>query len=285
MKIKKDDIKTIIIVVAVCLLCVILVLILNIKSNVEKFTSVDEYGIYFSKVNEINSYINYVASGDSVAVYNLLDKKYIEDNIITYDNVLEYVDGYSVTSFVNIKNMDYVKIGNNVIYYIKGRIYDSTFEKDILVDDDFSIVMLYDYDNLSYSLYPINDNYKEVINGIKDINIDGNQYNKIKDTQLIEKEQVCVIYYSDFINRLDNNIEELYTMLDKDMLKRFRSVDSFKKYIDENYGLISALADQCRMQEIEDNRVYTVIDSNKNMYIFTEESIMNYKVEIYFNES
>ena len=35
------------------------------------------------------------------------------------------------------------------------------------------------------------------------------------------------------------------------------------------------------MEKIKDNRVYSVIDKNENKFVFNEESIMNYKVDIY----
>ena len=44
---------------------------------------------------------------------------------------------------------------------------------------------------------------------------------------------------------------------------------------------MSTSADKCFMKKIKDNRVYSVIDKNENKFVFNEESIMNYKVDIY----
>ena len=48
---------------------------------------------------------------------------------------------------------------------------------------------------------------------------------------------------------------------------------------------ISSEADKCLLEKIKDKRVYSVIDTNGNKFVFNEEYIMNYKVDLYLNEN
>lgn len=279
---KKDDIKTIVVVVVVCVICLTIGLILNHKSNFEKLSPVNEYGVFFSEVRYINNFINYVSNNDDIGVYNLLDEKYIEENNISYDNVLEYVDDYPRMSSFKANSIEYVKLGSNVtLYYVKGDVYQNDFESERLVDEDVSIVLINDFDNLSFSIYPVEDNYKSVINDLKRVNVEVNDYNKIVNTDLIDKEQVCVLYYSDFMNMLMNNIEKSYDYLSDDMKNRYTTTDSYIDFVNGNNDLFSTNADKCRVDEVDEKRVYSVIDENGNEYSFTEESVMIYKVSFY----
>jgi len=282
---KKDDIKTIIVVVVVCVVCLTIGLVLNLKSNFDKLSPVSEYGVFFSEVKYINNYLNYISNNDKEGVFNLLNVKYIEENNINYDNVLEYVDNYSGSCSVKVTDMNYVKLKSNItLYYVKGKVYKNDFEGEILVDDNFSVVLINDFDNLSFSIYPVSDNYKKIINNMKNVKIAVNDYNKITNTELISKEQMCVIYFSDFINKLLFDYEKSYNLLSNNMKNNYTTVDSYVNYVNNNGDLFSTTADKCKLEQNDDKRVYTVIDSNENTYVFTEEYIMNYKVDFYLKE-
>lgn len=282
---KKDDVRTFIVIIGVCIVCVVIVLLLNIKSNTDRLIAVDEYNVFFSNVNYINNYFNYIASDNSEAVYSVLYDGYIEENQITYDNVLDKVNDYSINSSFGAHSMDVVQIGNNYIYYIGGRVYENDYFGKKIIDENFDILLIVDFDNLSYSLYPVDNDYEKVLNGIKKFSIDNNNYNNIKKSELINKEQVCVIYLADFINNITMNIDQSYKLLSDDMKKVYSTVDSYNNYVNQNMRLFSTTADKCKLEDIDDNRVYTVIDNNENTYVFTEESIMNYKVDFYLKES
>ena len=79
---KKDDIKTLIVVILVCVIPLAIVLILNIKSNSDKLAAVSEYNDYFSIVSSVNKYVNYASSNNKEAIYSLLDEDYISNNEI-----------------------------------------------------------------------------------------------------------------------------------------------------------------------------------------------------------
>lgn len=284
---KRDDIKTFLVIASVCIICVIIALIISRKSNFEKLEPVNEYNVYFSNVNYINNFISNIASDNNEAVYDLLDNKYIEKNNINTDNVLDVVGDYSILSSFSADSMSFVQVKDNFIYYVKGSIYESGYDESrTLIDDDFSVIISTDSNNTSFSLYLVNNrNYKGIINNIKNVNIINNGNNNISKLELINKESVCAIYLTDFVNNISMDIEKSYDLLSDDMKKIYTSIDSFKEYIGNNFNLITTSGDKCKLDNIEDNRVYTVIDSNNNTYVFTEETIMNYKVDFYFKES
>lgn len=284
-RISKDDIKTLIVVVLVCAICVSLVLLLNIKSNSEKLEAVKEYNTFFSTSKYVNSYLNYLSNSDEKAVYDLLYKEYIEEHEITEYNILSKLDYYPKNVSVKVKQMEYVKIKNNYVYHVKGKLIQNDYNYEKVINDNFEIIVINDFNNLSIAIYPIdNVNYKKVIDKIKKIDIDKNTNNSISNTELITKEQICVTYLSDYLNQITNDLDSTYDLLNLNMQKRFTTLDSYKEYINSNISKFSTEADKCKMEEIDNNRVYTVIDKNGNSYIFNEESIMNYKVDLYLND-
>ena len=282
----KDDTRTFVVIGSVCAICLIIGLILNIKSNYDKLVSVDEYTDFFTNTNYINNYISKIANKDSNAIYNLLDEKYIEKNNITINNVLDAVGNYSILSSFDADDMHYVQINKDYIYYIEGKIYENSYDADkILKDDSFSIIIITDTDKSSYSLYPVDDNsYIKAINSIRKINIKNNKYNSIQKSESISKEHICVTYLSDFIDTIFNDINKSYNMLSDNMKKRYNTSNKYIDYIVDNFDLITNTADKCKMDEIDDKRRYTVIDMNGNTYIFKENSIMNYEVDFYLKE-
>lgn len=281
---KKDDIRTFITIIIICTLIVGIVLILNRKSNSEKLEVVNEYNTFFTTSNYVNNYLNY--SSDSSKLYDLLYSDYIDKNNITVDNILTNIKSYPKNSTIKVTEMKYVKVKNDYIYYIKGKIYQNTFDGKELIDDNFDVVAVLDFDTLSYAIYPIeDDNYKEVIDKIKKIEIENNKYNSIKKSELITKEQICVIYLSDYIDKIYNDIDLSYKILSKSMKEKYTTLEEYKNYINNNIDKITTEADKCSLEKIGNNRLYTVIDKNKNKYIFNEESIMNYEVDFYLYDN
>lgn len=281
---KKDDIRTFITIIIICTLIVGIVLILNRKSNSEKLEVVNEYNTFFTTSGYVNNYLNY--SSDSSKLYDLLYSDYIDKNNITVDNILTNIKSYPKNSTIKVTEMKYVKVKNDYIYYIKGKIYQNTFDGKELIDDNFDVVAVLDFDTLSYAIYPIeNDNYKEVIDKIKKIEIENNKYNSIKKSELITKEQICVIYLSDYIDKIYNDIDLSYKILSKSMKEKYTTLEEYKNYINNNIDKITTEADKCSLEKIGNNRLYTVIDKNKNKYIFNEESIMNYEVDFYLYDN
>ncbi|MBQ8193263.1 MAG: hypothetical protein IJZ46_04265 [Bacilli bacterium] len=279
---KKDDIKTLIVVAVVCITCVLLILILNIKSNSEKLTPVNEYDTFFSTSNYINNYLSYISSNNSNAVISLLHNEYIVYNNITESNLLDSLEAYPENTNIKVDYMEYVKIKDNYVYYVKGTIVENGYNERNEIDKDFEILVMVDYNNMAISLYPLEgNNYKKVIDKIKKVNIEKNKYNTILESPLITKEQICVTYLSDYLETISNDINVAYELLSKSMKKTYTTVDSYNEFINSNINKFTTTADKCKLDTIDEKRVYSVIDKNDNRYIFNESSIMNYTVDIY----
>lgn len=282
MKNLKDDIKTLIVVLIVCTVCVSLVLILNIKKNYDKLDYVNDYNEFFSISNCINNYINYLSNKNSDAVFSLLDTSYTTNNLIDTNNVLNTIN-YEQDVSVSIKELKYTKVKENIIYYIKASLYKNTFTGSTKLDETFEALILLDLSNSSYSIIPIDNNLKTTINNIKSINIENNQYNKIQSAKNISKEKICSLYLSSYLSLLYDDTEKAYDMASDSMKEKYSTIDSFKKFAIDNVNIMSSTAYKCKQEEINDKRVYYVYDSNNNKYKFEEENIMNYKTTIYIN--
>lgn len=282
---KKDDIKTFFVIIIVCILCLIVGLFMNKKNNTDLLVDVDEYNVYFSNVNYVNNYLNYIATGNNRAVYDLLDDDFVNKYDVNYDNVLDIVRSYEVGSYLDIDSMKFIQIDNNFVYLIEGIVYNN-LDDDNSSNDYFSVILKNDYDNISYSLYPVDKkNYSKIINSIKSVSINVNDNNKLVKAELIKKEQMCSMYLSDFVNLLYNDIDGSYNLVSDNMKDRYSNIDNYISYVNNNFKSISTVADKCKLEEIEDKRVYVVIDDNNNVYKFVENNIMDYIVDFTFNSN
>ena len=278
---KKDDIRTFVVIVVVCLLCIIIALFFNGNNNYyDKLEKVDDYDQFFTNVSIINKYLSYVANGDNDAIVALLDKKYKNKNSVGNSN-------YSSLSSFEVSSMDYVKVNSDFVYYVQGKIYNVVYDSvREIVNNDFKIVIIKDTNKNNFSLYPVDgDNVAEIINGISLIRIKDNEYNDFGEKTNVDKEDVCVIYFSNYMNYIYNDIDYAYELISDDMKKIYTDKNKYINHIYSNFNLLSGTADRCKLDINEGINIYTVIDSNENKYMFTESSIMNYRVDFYLNEN
>lgn len=282
-RISKDDIRTLVVVITVCIICVGLVIILSIKSNSDKLEVVNEYNTFFSTTNYVNTYLSNISNKNNKVIYDLLDKKYKNDNAIDEINIFNAIDMYPEDVSLYTSRMEYVKVGNSYIYYVKGKLIQNILDGKKVIDENFEIVVITDFENLSVSLYPLkNENYKKIIDNIKNINIARNENNAISDSNIIAKEQICVMYLSDYLDKIANDFTLSYELLTDNMKEKHPTEEQYKKYVNSNLDKLTTVANKCKLEEMDDNRLYTIIDKNDNIYVFTEESIMNYKVDVYY---
>ena len=264
---KKDDIRTFVVIIIICTLITGLVLFLNRKSNSDKLEVVDEYNNFFTITNYVNNYLEYSSTYNASKLYDVLYS--------------DYIDSKGITTSVEVNKIEYVSVKNNYIYYIQGKLNEMTFDTTNVIDNDFRIIVIVDFDNSTYAVYPLSDkdDYKKIIDSIKKINIDSNSNNRTIKSDLITKEKICILYLSDYVNKLNYYIEEAYKLLD-DTTKKNYSLEKFKSYINNNFDKITTDADKCLFETVGDKRIYTVIDKNGNRYVFRENGIMNYKVNL-----
>ena len=225
---KKDDIRTFVVIIIICTLITGLVLFLNRKSNSDKLEVVDEYNNFFTITNYVNNYLEYSSTYNASKLYDVLYSDYIDSKGITINNLFDYLKEYSIDTSVEVNKIEYVSVKNNYIYYIQGKLNEMTFDTTNVIDNDFRIIVIVDFDNSTYAVYPLSDkdDYKKIIDSIKKINIDSNSNNRTIKSDLITKEKICVLYLSDYVNKLNYDIEEAYKLLD-DITKKNYSLEKF----------------------------------------------------------
>ena len=213
---KKDDIRTFVVIIIICTLITGLVLFLNRKSNSDKLEVVDEYNNFFTITNYVNNYLEYSSTYNASKLYDVLYSDYIDSKGITINNLFDYLKEYSIDTSVEVNKIEYVSVKNNYIYYIQGKLNEMTFDTTNVIDNDFRIIVIVDFDNSTYAVYPLSDkdDYKKIIDSIKKINIDSNSNNRTIKSDLITKEKICILYLSDYVNKLNYYIEEAVSALE-----------------------------------------------------------------------
>ena len=108
-----------------------------------------------------------------------------------------------------------------------------------------------------------------------------NEYNKLHTTTATER-IACLKHMQDYKNELNNNEEEAYYLLDKEYRdKRFASLEEYKEYrkkMKEEIGEESF--SKYLVNYYENCTEYVCKDKYGNMYIFTEEYPMQYRLKL-----
>ena len=270
---KENKIKLLIIgVVMIFLLILILIFADKNKasntnrSSLENFEVVSEYNLYFFVSNNINNYIQEVSKEN---VYDLLYNKYIENNNITKENVFSYSLYNNVQNTYRINEIYNYEINSlGMVYYIVGDIYDN-YTQD-LVKKNCEYIVYFDYQHLTYAVEPVEkfDEEKFISNADKDLTIPNNEHNSYEGINLINEDDICMIYLSDYL-LMDPDKKT-------DITSNFSKKEQLEEYIKNNE--FTSTLKSCSHDS--NNQTYTIIDSNDNKYKFYEKGIMNYTVTI-----
>ncbi len=237
---------------------------------------VSEYSYFFSQVNNINKYLNYNKNKNNIALYNTLAKEFIDTNQITIDNILTKIELYNESPTFKAKEMYYKEQDNKFIYYLIGDITTATFEEIITLKENVKYFLLVDYNRLSMAIYPVYNDIETI-----PINMDNlplNSFNEIEASNIVTNDYICNLYYSSYIDKLVNNIDESYELLEDDFKnKNFANKEKYIEFMNNKLKSISLDIKNCTKTTRNDKRIYTIFDGN-NTFNFIEESIMNYRV-------
>ena len=98
----------------------------------------------------------------------------------------------------------------------------------------------------------------------------------------VDDEGLVKKYYSDFIDLMINDPKSAFALLDDEsLMEQFTSYKAFEKYVNElkqTRGFYTATIRNYSSQVDGGKKLYYVMDSIGNEYIFVETSIMNYTV-------
>ena len=244
---------------------------------------VNEYSTFFALVNNVNQYFNYVKEGNSEAVYSLLFPTYIEENMITTNNIFDKIKLENNEQILQANNIYYQEINGNYLYLVEGNLIINSFEENSIINDHFQIFVLIDYNNFTYAIYPITAD-EEIKSPLTENNIsmEYNGYNQTSTTGVISSNYICNLYFGDFLNKITVNIEESYEYLSSAFQQQY-SLNNYMNYIDSNMDKLSSEIQECTAEEENEKRIYSVVDGNGNQFTFKENSIMNYEVEFSLN--
>ncbi|HIQ94806.1 TPA: hypothetical protein IAB29_06730 [Candidatus Ventrenecus stercoripullorum] len=244
---------------------------------------VDEYSTFFALSRDVNQYFTYVREANSEAVYSMLYSRYIDENQLTESNVLDTVTLENPDQYFQAKNIYYQEFNGNYLYLVEGVLIVNEFENNVVINDDYQIFVIADYNTFSFAVYPIL-NTEEITNPLVEdrISIPVNNYNKLLTTGVISSEYVCNLYYSNFISQVFENVGETYDLLSSSFKNQY-NINSYTSYMSERLSFISTEVSNCDVHLENEKRVYTVTDTNSNQFVFREKSIMNYEVEFSFN--
>ena len=260
------------------------------KLEIKKVTSRSDF---VSIENCISNFLGALSNKNNQYVYSMLDKKYINNNDININNVLEKVG-----------------INNNTPGFIAEEIYTQTYE-DILVypvygiiytnmnigqdsenyidtsylqykEEEFYCTVIVDYSNMTFSITPNTkaeyENNKE--NYIAEESISKNQYNNfiISNYNYSNEEAFIQRYFEDYIRNLKYNKEKAYEMLLPEYREhKYNNITKFNEFsnmILEDSRYIVSYKTNYRDEYTE----YICVDNLYNYYIFREYEIGRYQV-------
>ena len=153
---KKTTIKLLFIAILFSLLIffglLIFVLSVSDKNKIE-VKYVDNPTVFFTVENCVNKYVGLLASKESEAVYNIIDKKYRDENGITIYNALannKTLDGNY--SFVSEAMLEDLKEKNK--YYVRGYLTKEEFGVDFTSSEkiEYGLIIKLDVNNYTFSV-------------------------------------------------------------------------------------------------------------------------------------
>lgn len=218
-------------------------------------------------------------------IYNMLDEKYINEFEISKENIEE-----------KFKIDNKVKNVINKIYTIQNSLNVSTyFVTGILVDtanskvSDFNVLVCLDMLNNTFSVcekeYLEKYEYDKLnIGDALELNIESiekNNYNTF-EYKFIQDSEVCKEYFNNYRYNMLYNENYAYNMLDEEYkIKRFGSLENYKRYIEENYDSLSkCIVSKYQVAENKETKKYVCLDNFGNYYIFKQNNISNYNVQL-----
>lgn len=187
---------------------------------------------YFTLESQIKNFFLYYKVENKNAIYELLDKQYINDYNITSENSIEVLSNvYKENENNYSQEIVYVRESSaKPIHYIKGKIENNAGT------ENYYVTIYWDLDNGTYSIKPITENeYNQYISEeLKEENnfsIEEKQYNELQKMTLTDEEK-AEKYFKSYINNALYNIEESYRTLDEEYRNaKFPNIDTYIEYL------------------------------------------------------
>ena len=254
---------------------------LNIKKCLSKYISEinTKKSSYYGR-DENNNY-TIIVDDETISntIYNLISKEYINKKNITIDNVSEFVYKIDEKCFY-VPIEIYIKYTSDNIksYGIYGAILTLEYKP---VQESYLILNI-DEANKTFSVEQLNS-LEEIqntkINSVDNIlQKDNNTYSEIAG---IINEEVIKEYIDSYKNLTLAYPEIVYNYYIEDEYKqkRFKTLEEYKKYVNDNKDYIQSinLKEYAIVEDTKDIQ-YIAIDQKGKNYIFYINSIFDYKI-------
>lgn len=245
----------------------------NSAPKLEKVTSRENF---YTVKSCVEKYINYIVNLDNVAVYNLLDKSYINQKNINKNNIFDIVGKINRNQIFSPSKMNFAKIENKEIYIVYGNIREDKLNERAN-ELEFNITVILNKYNGTFSIIPeiLNTETSYTVVG-KNTKNENNVFSAIN----IDDKTMANTYFVNYKYEILYNIENAYNLLSKEYKeKRFFNFSEYKQYIENNIEKIKkANLTKYSVKKYDDYNLYTCVDQYNNYYIFIETAVMEYTV-------
>lgn len=222
----------------------------------------------------------------SEKIYYMLDNSYVNEFNIKKEDLKEKFNMDSQTEII-INKMYSVENSNNVsTYFVTGKFVNTINSKV----EDFNIAVAIDMLNNTFAIYPEEylkkHNYDKLELGQKlDMPIESinkNDYNTFEYKVYIDDSEIAKEYFNNYKYAMLYDMEDAYNMLNKEYReKRFESMDAYKLYVNENYNDLSkCVVSKYQVTEENDKKEYVCMDNFGNYYVFLQNNISNYELQL-----
>ena len=214
------------------------------------------------------------------AIYNFLNPKYISQNGITTENVLEKVPNNGKVEFTPLEM--YQLLGN---YRTQYAVYGEMENMETEEKTQSYFIVDVDKTNSSFYITPVEfskyANVKDIPLSDEDTSIELNDNNYFSYT-VMQENDIMLKYFSYYKRLMQENPDMAYLLLDEEYLnKRFGSVEEFKNYVSKNQEDIQTyVAKEYEVNNLEDGTEYICQDQYKHSYIFKVSAVMQFQVKL-----
>lgn len=244
--------------------------------------SIQDSTTFFTVISCINNYIQYNAQKNVEKLDILLSEEYKKQNNITRENMLNNITLYSPQETFSAKEIHEYKNNENLsTYFVYGKMKESSYFSDNPKKQDIFIAIQLDKVNRTFSV--ILDEKKDSSKIGKNININEIKNYTINEytTPKIAETQIGILYFSDYKEKMLENINTAYQQLEELYKKnRFNTFVQFQEYVTKNEELEYITVVNCSVEKENEKNKYTCKDQYGNVYIFRETAIMEYTVEL-----
>lgn len=214
-------------------------------------------------------------------IWNLLSANYIQENNITIENTLDYINELEKNVIFMPLEIKVVSTSENIkSLAVYGAMINLSNYK---LFENINIIVNLDENNLTYSIVPLNN-----VNSIDDIEyinketeIENNGKNSYEYSTILDRDLA-----KEFINiyqKFSIGVPELiFTKLDEEYRNsNFNTLEDYKNYVQENrIDIYNIEIAKVETKEENDKKTYIVTDTMNKEYVFKGMSLIDFTVEI-----